>query len=50
MRDERELNIDELSAVVGGATSMGGGGGFHPKPPFDIIKWLGSLLNTTPPK
>ena len=44
MRDERELNIDELSAVVGGATNTGGG--FHPKPvPIpDIIKWILSHL------
>ena len=44
MHDERELNIDELSAVVGGATSTGGG--FHPKPvPVpDIIKWILSHL------
>jgi len=42
MRDDRELDIDELSAVVGGATSTSGG--FHPKPaplPIpDIIKWI----------
>ena len=40
MHDDRELNIDELSAVIGGATSTGGG--FHPKPsPVDqIIKWI----------
>ena len=49
MPDERELNIDELSAVVGGATSMGGGG-FHPQPPFDFLKWLTSVLNPPPPK
>jgi bacteriocin-like protein len=44
MHDDRELNIDELSAVVGGATSTGGG--FHPKPvPVpDIIKWILSHL------
>jgi bacteriocin-like protein len=44
MHDDRELNIDELSAVVGGATSTGGG--FHPKPsPIpDIIKWILSHL------
>ena len=45
MRDERELNIDELSAVIGGATSMGGGGGFHPQPPFDFVKWLAGVLS-----
>ncbi len=40
MHDDRELSIDELSAVVGGATSTGGG--FHPQPsPVDqFIKWL----------
>ena len=42
MRKGQELNIDELSVVVGGATSTGGG--FHPKPPVDIIKWILSLL------
>jgi hypothetical protein len=42
MRDDQELSIDELSAVVGGATSTSGG--FHPKPPVDIIKWILSLL------
>lgn len=40
MRDDQELSIDELSSVIGGATSTSGG--FHPKPvPVpDIIKWL----------
>jgi bacteriocin-like protein len=40
MHDDQELNIDELSAVVGGATSTSGG--FHPKPlPVpEIIKWI----------
>jgi len=40
MHDDRELNIDELSAVHGGMASTGGG--FHPKPsPVDeFIKWL----------
>ena len=49
MRDDRELNIDELniddlSAMVGGATSTSGG--FHPKPlPIpEIIKWILSHL------
>jgi bacteriocin-like protein len=42
MRDDQELSIDQLSAVIGGATSTGGG--FHPKPPVDIIKWILSLL------
>ena len=42
MHDDRELNIDELSAVVGGATSTSDG--FHPKPPFDVVKWILSLL------
>jgi bacteriocin-like protein len=44
MHDDRELNIDELSAVVGGATSTSGG--FHPKPDpvAEIIKWIISHL------
>jgi bacteriocin-like protein len=48
MRDERELNIDELSAVVGGAKDNGG---FHPTPPDNwIIKLIKSVLNPPPPK
>jgi bacteriocin-like protein len=45
MQDDRELNIDELSAVTGGMASKGGG--FHPKPsPVDeFIKWLVSKLS-----
>ena len=44
MRHDQELSIDQLSAVIGGATSTGGG--FHPKPaPVpDIIKWSLSHL------
>jgi len=45
MRDDQELNIDQLSAVVGGMTSQSGG--FHPKPPpsaTEIIKWILSHL------
>ena len=42
MHDDRELNIDELSAVVGGATSSTNGSLPHPKPsPVDqIIRWI----------
>lgn len=43
MRDERELKIDELDAVIGGATSTSGG--FHPQPPFDFVKWLAGVLS-----
>ena len=44
MRDDKELSVDQLSAVVGGATSTSGG--FHPKPaPIpDIFKWILSHL------
>jgi len=42
MRDDQELNIDELFRRGWRATSTGGG--FHPKPPVDIIKWILSLL------
>ena len=42
MHNDKELSLDELSAVIGGATSTSGG--FHPKPPFDIVKWILSLL------
>lgn len=42
MRNDQELSIDQLSSVVGGMTSQSGG--FHPKPPVDIIKWILSLL------
>ena len=49
MRDERELNIDELSAVVGGAKDNGG---FHPVPPWEtwLIKLISSMINHPAPK
>jgi len=42
MHDDRELNIDELSAVVGGTANTGNGSMSHPKPsPVDeLIKWI----------
>ena len=42
MHDDRELNIDELSAVHGGMASTGNGSLPDPKPsPVDqIIKWI----------
>jgi bacteriocin-like protein len=42
MRDDQELNIDELSAVYGGTASTGNGSMSHPKPsPVDqLIKWI----------
>jgi hypothetical protein len=46
MHDDRELSIDELSAVYGGATSTDGGSLPHPQPsPVDqIIKWIIGLF------
>jgi bacteriocin-like protein len=46
MHDDRELSIDELSAVYGGATSRDGGSLPHPQPsPVDqIIKWILNAL------
>ena len=46
MHDDRELSIDELSAVFGGATSSNNGSLPHPQPsPWDrLIQWiLGAL-------
>jgi len=42
MRDDQELSIDQLSAVIGGMTSNNGGSMPHPKPsPMDeLIKWI----------
>ena len=42
MRDNQELSIDQLSAVLGGMTSNGGGSMPHPKPsPVDVLfKWI----------
>ena len=41
MRDDQELSIDQLSAVIGGMTSNGGSLP-HPKPSpvDDLIKWI----------
>jgi bacteriocin-like protein len=46
MHDDQELNIDELSAVIGGATSSTNGSLPHPKPsPVDqIIQWIRDAL------
>jgi bacteriocin-like protein len=46
MDDDRELNIDELSAVNGGTASTGNGSLPHPKPsPVDqLIKWILNAL------
>jgi bacteriocin-like protein len=46
MHDDRELNIDELSAVNGGTASTGNGSLPHPKPsPVDqLIKWILNAL------
>jgi bacteriocin-like protein len=44
MRDDQELSIDQLSAVIGGMTNNNNGSLPHPKPPVDIIKWILSLL------
>jgi len=44
MHDDRELNIDELSAVNGGTANTGNGSLPHPKPPFDVVKWILGLL------
>ena len=45
MHNDQELNINELSAVIGGATNNGSSMS-HPAPPVDqtIIKWILSLL------
>jgi hypothetical protein len=42
MHDDRELSIDELSGVMGGATSSRDGSLPHPQPsPLDrIIQWI----------
>ena len=42
MRDDKELSIDQLSAVIGGMASTGNGSMSHPKPsPVDeLIKWI----------
>jgi hypothetical protein len=46
MHDDRELSIDELAAVFGGATSSNNGSLPHPKPsPVDqIIRWIFDAL------
>ena len=41
MHNDQELNIDQLSAVIGGMTNNGNGSLPHPKPPVNpIIKWI----------
>jgi hypothetical protein len=46
MKNDRELNIDELSTVHGGMANTGNGSLPHPKPPLvdQIIKWIISHL------
>ena len=46
MKTDRELNIDELSAVNGGMANTGNGSMSHPKPPLvdQIVKWIISHL------
>lgn len=41
MRDDQELSLDQLSAVIGGATNNGSSMS-NPAPPVDktIIKWI----------
>ena len=42
MRDDQELNIDQLSAVIGGRASNNNGSLPYPKPsPVEVlIKWI----------
>lgn len=46
MKNDRELNIGELSTVQGGTANTGNGSLPHPKPPLvdQIVKWIISHL------
>jgi bacteriocin-like protein len=41
--NDQELSIDQLSAVIGGASNTGSSMS-HPKPPPNFLQWILSLF------